>query len=576
MLPPLPPPLNPPRPSLEPAPVAAQRRPTHSASNRAASLFRESLNKALAHDSRPERSTRQNRLESRRAPINSEVADSNSHDETHDQPLAVENDALRDDAELHSDVDARADTDRAHSSGDETSAAAAQEPGSEEVAHQQPDAAQDAQPEGAVDARSSSGADVENLNAADQSQRIADSGEHFAEASPSAAVQSLPIYATSVSATRTDAASVQGQPVVPAQPAPIGSQLSTGPSDPAVELPALAAAAPPDSDALAPPAPAVDPGPRVDSLDFSNSAPIQPTVPSSAFASPNSLERADSLPPASPHLAGPIPAAEALLNASDVPATKRPESESQSDPQHQRRSPTAAPTSDRRIFAFPKAEALFSPAAARAAQVDVAVRLENATGMAAPQDATIMRAVQLPTGAHSNQGHGFAAQGDTPLPSSALHTGFEDDRFSSRIVRGLNAMLNQRGGVMLMRLDPPELGQLRVQMTIQRGIVTAQFDASTPEARALLDKSMAVLRTALESHGLTVERLTVNHAPASTPGAWSDDRSGANPQQHSSRHDAGGGQSRGRHDDQTTRSEPAAPADEEFATRFDSLTSSAA
>ena len=54
--------------------------------------------------------------------------------------------------------------------------------------------------------------------------------------------------------------------------------------------------------------------------------------------------------------------------------------------------------------------------------------------------------------------------------------------FASRVVRGLSAMVNQRGGVMTMRLDPPELGQLRVQMSLQAGVVSARFFAEQGQA----------------------------------------------------------------------------------------------
>jgi flagellar hook-length control protein FliK len=38
---------------------------------------------------------------------------------------------------------------------------------------------------------------------------------------------------------------------------------------------------------------------------------------------------------------------------------------------------------------------------------------------------------------------------------------------------------------MTMRLDPPELGQLRVQMTLARGTVSASFIAQTPSGTRL-------------------------------------------------------------------------------------------
>lgn len=79
----------------------------------------------------------------------------------------------------------------------------------------------------------------------------------------------------------------------------------------------------------------------------------------------------------------------------------------------------------------------------------------------------------------------------------------------SRVMRSLTTMMNQRGGVMNIRLDPPELGELRIQMVLGRGSVSATFEATNEQTQAMLNKNLSALRTALESQGLTVERLHV-------------------------------------------------------------------
>lgn len=602
MPPPLPPLFSPPRPSLEPASAATPRRATVSASNRAQSPFRESLSQALHHDSRPERSAQQNPLESRGASIDVEAEESISDNEIDERSLGIENHDARDDVKLNSDAEDRADPDRGQSSDHEATVSTAvdDEPGSNEVAQFEPGAAQEQRPDRAGDAPASNDADAHSPNSPDKSSHFADTAANLLQIEPLPIARALAPEGAAASTFAIDAASVQAQPLSTAPSGTIGPQPSAEPvaspvaapgpppippvviAQPIAELPGTDAAAPlPASDTAGTAAPTDEPGLRADSPSARTTQLSPPPAPMPALALPSATDRFDSPLSAAPRTASPqlaslVSSADVALNAASITASDQPEPQPHGDQQSQQRSSSTAASSNQRFFAFPQSDAPPSPAAARAAQVDVAVRLENATGMAASQDAAAVRTVQSSAGAHSNQGHGFTAQGDTPLPSSAHNAGFEDDRFSSRIVRGLNAMLNQRGGVMLMRLDPPELGQLRVQMTIQRGVVTAQFDAASPEARALLDKSMAVLRTALESHGLTVERLAVNHAPASTPGAWSDDRSGANSQQHSSRHDAGGEQSRGRRDDPATRFEPQGPDDEQFATSFDRLTSSSA
>ncbi len=182
------------------------------------------------------------------------------------------------------------------------------------------------------------------------------------------------------------------------------------------------------------------------------------------------------------------------------------------------------------------------PALGRAMQVQAAVRLENATGQPAMADLSLA----------GRSASGESASGTTAgqlTVQSAPAAELEDskDAFTARVVRGLGAALNQRGGVMTMRLEPPDLGQLRVHLTIARGVVTAQFQPSTVEAQALLDRSMASLRSALEGHGLTVDRLTVQAPPMTTPNMRDNPADQHAPNQ---RHDpdAGQGQSRGRGD----------------------------
>lgn len=197
-----------------------------------------------------------------------------------------------------------------------------------------------------------------------------------------------------------------------------------------------------------------------------------------------------------------------------------------------------------------------APAARRAAFVEQGIRLENATGQAATNpgiDAQVAAPrsgvataspVVLAAGgpeAHLGLSTRLFAQGDDSTPPSV----------ASQASRGLTAMVNQRGGSMTMRLDPPELGQLRVQMTIVGGNVTAEFTAGTQQTQALLDRHITALRSSLESQGLTVERLTVHATTAASSQQMTfkhDD--GANAQQQnqqwSNQHDAGGSESRGR------------------------------
>ncbi len=114
----------------------------------------------------------------------------------------------------------------------------------------------------------------------------------------------------------------------------------------------------------------------------------------------------------------------------------------------------------------------------------------------------------------------------------------ENAAFQASVARGLAAAVRQNGGAVTVRLSPPLLGALRIDMQISRGAVTAQFEVGGEEARQLLTQHMTSLRSMLEAKGLSVERLHVNMSPA--PSAGNGPNDGA-PQ------DAGGnGQTQGR------------------------------
>lgn len=102
--------------------------------------------------------------------------------------------------------------------------------------------------------------------------------------------------------------------------------------------------------------------------------------------------------------------------------------------------------------------------------------------------------------------------------------------------RGISTVLAQKGGSLTMKLNPPALGELRIEMNLSQQTVDVRLEATTPAARELLTLGLPALRESLQSKGLSVERLSVQastHAAASTPnsntsGASLADQGGAN------------------------------------------------
>ncbi len=147
---------------------------------------------------------------------------------------------------------------------------------------------------------------------------------------------------------------------------------------------------------------------------------------------------------------------------------------------------------------------------------------------------------------------GSAQSGATSSGSGAPDA---DGPATAATVRGLAAALMQKGGSVTIRLMPEQLGELKIQMTIDRGNVSVDLTARSGEAHDLLSRSMGTLRSALEARGLGVERMSV-HLSTQGPthsGQPSGEQAPARDEQRTGgQHDAGGGASRGRDDGRGT------------------------
>ena len=91
------------------------------------------------------------------------------------------------------------------------------------------------------------------------------------------------------------------------------------------------------------------------------------------------------------------------------------------------------------------------------------------------------------------------------------------------IVRSIQTELLPRGGTMQIRLDPPELGALNVILSMKDGVMTASFQASSEDATRMLSHSLSQLKTAMESAGVQVDKLQVQHTPRDTQANTSGD-----------------------------------------------------
>jgi flagellar hook-length control protein FliK len=114
-------------------------------------------------------------------------------------------------------------------------------------------------------------------------------------------------------------------------------------------------------------------------------------------------------------------------------------------------------------------------------------------GSAALARLTAERSVHATTSASSDDGAG----------------GADRARFVGRVEGAIRAA-HQRDGKVNVRLSPPELGALRIELTLHQGALTARVEAETTTARNLLLDNLPALRDRLAQHDVHVERFDVD------------------------------------------------------------------
>lgn len=82
-------------------------------------------------------------------------------------------------------------------------------------------------------------------------------------------------------------------------------------------------------------------------------------------------------------------------------------------------------------------------------------------------------------------------------------------RFLTRVSRAF-AAAGQRGGPIRLRLHPPELGALRLEIKLDAGAMTAHIEAETASAQAALLENLPALRDRLAEQGIRIEQFDVD------------------------------------------------------------------
>ncbi len=83
------------------------------------------------------------------------------------------------------------------------------------------------------------------------------------------------------------------------------------------------------------------------------------------------------------------------------------------------------------------------------------------------------------------------------------------DKFVAQTAKALAAAVKREGGTIVMRMNPENLGLLKVRVETKAGSVNARVEASESSARQLLIDDVESLRSALEAHGVCVEKIEI-------------------------------------------------------------------
>lgn len=93
------------------------------------------------------------------------------------------------------------------------------------------------------------------------------------------------------------------------------------------------------------------------------------------------------------------------------------------------------------------------------------------------------------------------------LPSGAL---VPESHLLHQVVERLNLRHQGDRSQMTLRLHPEELGELRLELVMEKGVLKAQIQAQNPQVQEVLERNLFRLRDALEQQGLTLEQFDVS------------------------------------------------------------------
>jgi|GEM_PF-6597098 len=113
----------------------------------------------------------------------------------------------------------------------------------------------------------------------------------------------------------------------------------------------------------------------------------------------------------------------------------------------------------------------------------------------------------LPATQSSFQSAGAAKE----TAKSELPERVDQTKIVNRVMRAIESMVQRGDNVVRMRLAPPELGALRLELRVEDGKMNAKIETETKEAHKAITENLGQLKERLEQRNITIERIEISH-----------------------------------------------------------------
>lgn len=140
----------------------------------------------------------------------------------------------------------------------------------------------------------------------------------------------------------------------------------------------------------------------------------------------------------------------------------------------------------------------------------------------------------------------------------------------ARIIRALKLQAGTKSSSAVIRLDPPELGRVRIDLRMEEDLLSIRVEAATQKGRELLQSRIRELVESLAEHNIRVGRLEVVAVEDRAGLSGSPmDQSGAAPMQEFSKGSSGEDRRSDRRSDRREDADPAVPDEDELVAALD-------